>query len=111
MMLCLPVVTKHVLPYLAYSLGVVFVSATDTIDMLEGSQDLAAAAKLFGLTSPEKENNIQFNRLEEVDPPRNQADFQLATNLYVQDMKAQLKSDYELAEQLQMKENAYRTPG
>lgn len=93
------------------SLGVVFVSATDSTDVFEGqrSGDLAAAAKMFGLTSPETEVEVHLNDSDEFEV-QDDMDFDLAMSLYKQDKEAQLKSDRELAEQLQMRENVYRTP-
>lgn len=94
------------------SLGVVFVSATDTADVLEGQRlgDLEAAVKMLGLTTPEEEVKVQLGKEVKVqqDNTLNDVDYSLAMSIFEQDKSAQLKSDRELAEQLQMKEHAYR---
>ena len=83
------------------SLGVVFVSITDSTDLV--NDDLTDAAKEMGL-------------LGHTPPPEGamgtpaESDFELAQWLEHNEREAQLARDRELAEQLQMKEHTFRTP-
>ena len=99
-----------------------FVSASDSADL--ANDNLFDIAKEMGLVQVEEEDlegveqQLKWeeppNDLEDEERERTfsdaSSDFELAQQLYESEQEAQLERDRELAEQLQMKENTYRTP-
>lgn len=88
------------------SLGVVFVSVSDSTDL--ANENLVDVAKELGLF-----DHTQYQQQDEEGGAVgvvNDPDFTLAQQIYESEQEAMLERDRELAEQLQMKENSYRTP-
>ena len=106
-------------------------SATDSFDL--ANDNLVDIAKEMGLVKGEEqqlkgveqqlkgeEEQLKWeeplNDLEEEEEEERErtfsdaSDYELAQQLYEDEQEAQLQRDRELAEQLQMKENTYRTP-
>ena len=81
-----------------FSLGVVFVSATDSTDLVNDNANLVDVAKELGLLTHDHQEIPE------------DSDFHLAQQLQESEQEVQLLRDQELAEQLQMRENTYRTP-
>lgn len=98
-----------------------FVSASDSADL--ANDNLFDIAKEMGLVQVEEEDlegveqQLKWeeppNDLEDEERERTSSDvsdLELAQQLYESEQEAQLERDRELAEQLQMRENTYRTP-
>lgn len=100
------------------SLGVVFVSATDSSDL--ANDNLINIAKEMGLVKGAEQQlkwEEPLNELEEEGKEEERertfsdaSDYELAQQLQESEQEAQLERDRELAEQLQMKEHTYRKP-
>ena len=87
------------------SLGVVFVSVTDSTDLANDNDNLADIAKELGLLGHAHQQDVQ-GAVGVAEAP----DFVLAQRMQESEHAAQLARDRELAEQLQMTDFSYRTP-
>ena len=117
---CHPMLQKHIILNLCItllplspppppSLGVVFVSVSDTTELANDNlDDVAKELGLFDHTHYELQQEEEEK--DEAVGGVNDLDFELAQRIQESEQEAQLERDRELAEQLQMKEHTYRTP-
>ena len=92
------------------SLGVVFLSVSDSADLGVEVESLIEGTEGLGVESPVTGAEGWGAKSLVADTNDNISDSHLAQQLQQQMMESQLLRDAQLAEQLQLKENSYRTP-